>query len=231
VGRHSLERFALDPVSDRQPARSEHSKTMTFARRQQGALSRIVPDRRRYKRISVTLLGRFMRENKEEHPCKLVDISAGGAAVASPIAVPVGERVVAYFDHIGGVEGAVVRAFEGGFAFGIAATKHKREKIAAQLTWLANRAELGSEAGRRHERITPQNGEQTLQLAEGIVLTCRVLDVSISGASIATPARPELGTEVVVGKLRARVMRHHPQGFGVQFLDVQNPTALRRYFG
>ena len=173
------------------------SKPMTFARRQQGALSRIVPDRRRYKRISVTLLGRFMRESKEEHPCKLVDISAGGAAVASPIAVPVGERVVAYFDHIGGIEGAVVRAFEGGFAFSIAATKHKREKLAAQLTWLANRAELGSEDGRRHERITPQNGEQTLQLAEGIVLTCRVLDVSISGASIATPARPELGTEVV----------------------------------
>ena len=35
---------------------------MTFARRPQGVLSRIVPDRRRHKRISVTLLGRFMRE-------------------------------------------------------------------------------------------------------------------------------------------------------------------------
>jgi hypothetical protein len=68
-------------------------------------------------------------------------------------------------------------------------------------------------------------------LAEGITLTCRVLDVSISGASIATPARPEIGTEVTLGKLRARVVRHHPQGFGVQFLDIQNPTALRRHFG
>jgi hypothetical protein len=207
------------------------SKQMTFARRQQGVLSRIVPDRRRYKRISVTLLGRFMRENKEEHPCKLVDVSAGGAAITSPVSVPVGERVVAYFDHIGGIEGVVVREFDGGFAFSIAATKHKREKLAAQLTWLANRSELGNDDGRRHERITPKNGEQTLQLAEGIVLTCRVLDVSISGASIATPARPELGTEVMLGKLRARVMRHHPQGFGVQFLDIQNPMALRRYFG
>jgi len=207
------------------------SKQMTFARRQQGALSRIVPDRRRYKRISVTLLGRFMRESKEEHPCKLVDVSAGGAAVTSLVSVPVGERVVAYFDHIGGIEGVVVRVFDGGFAFSIAATKHKREKLAAQLTWLANRSELGNEDGRRHERITPQNGEHTLQLAEGIVLTCRVLDISISGASIATPARPEIGTEVVLGKLRARVMRHHPEGFGVQFLDIQNPTALRRYFG
>jgi len=202
----------------------------SFARRPQGVLSRIVPDRRRYKRIAVTLLGRFMRENKEEHACKLVDISAGGAAVAAPVPVGIGERVVAYFDHVGGMEGSVVRAFDGGFAFKINATKHKREKLAAQLTWLANRSELTEEDGRRHERITPTNGESVLQLAEGINLTCRVLDVSISGASIATPARPDLGSEVVLGKLRARVVRYHPQGFGVQFIDVQNLTALRRSF-
>jgi len=34
--------------------------------RQSAARARVVPDRRRYKRISVNLLGRFMRENKEE---------------------------------------------------------------------------------------------------------------------------------------------------------------------
>ena len=148
---------------------------MTFARRPQGVLSRIVPDRRRHKRISVTLLGRFMRENKEEHPCKLVDVSAGGAAVMSPVTVPLGERVVAYFDHIGGIEGKVARVFEGGFAFKINATKHKREKLAAQLTWLANRSELAVD-GRRHDRITPNIGDSALQLSEGITLTCRVLD-------------------------------------------------------
>ncbi len=120
--------------------------------------------------------------------------------------------------------------FDGGFAIRINATRHKREKLAAQLTWLANRSELVAD-GRRHERVTPKNGDSTLQLDEGITLTCRVLDVSISGASIATPARPEIGTELVLGKLRARVVRHHPQGFGVQFLDIQNPTALRRHFG
>jgi hypothetical protein len=172
-----------------------------------------------------------MRESKEEHPCKLVDISVGGAAVTSAVAVAIGERIVAYFDHIGGIEGEVVREIEGGFAFRINATSHKREKLAAQLTWLANRGELEDEAGRRHERITPKDGESTLHLAEGIVLTCRVLDVSISGASIASPARPDIGTEIVLGKLRGRVVRHHPQGFGVQFIDIQNPAALRRYFG
>jgi hypothetical protein len=35
----------------------------------------------------------------------------------------------------------------------------------------------------------------------------------------------------MLGKLRARVVRHHSQGFGVQFLDTQNQAALRRQFG
>ena len=124
-----------------------------------------------------------------------------------------------------------MRAFDGGFAFKIQATQHRREKLAAQLTWLANRNELGDIEERIHERSTPASSLTSLQLAEGIVLNCRILDVSISGASVATPARPDIGTEVILGKLRARVVRHHAEGFGVRFVDIQNPTALRRYFG
>ena len=201
-----------------------------FARRSLGVLSRIAPDRRRHKRLAVTLLGRFMRANKQEYPCRLVDASVGGAAIL-PVGVEVGERVVAYFDHLGGLEGPVTRGFEGGFAFKIEATHHKREKIAAQLTWLANRAEIADAAERRHERVAASNTVSQLTLAEGVALACKVLDVSISCASIETPARPEIGTEVTLGKLRARIMRHHPQGFGVQMIDLQKPAALRHYFG
>jgi hypothetical protein len=207
-----------------------------FARRAQGLLSRIVSDRRRHKRIAVELLGRFMRENKQEHPCRLIDISAGGAAIKplSPVPVGVGERVVAFFDHIGGIEGVVTRTLEAGFAIKLAATRHKREKLADTLTWLANRPELDGAQERRHERIAPTTGRQKLQLAEGIVLECQLLDISVSGASIGgTPARPPIGMEVTIGNnnLRARVVRHHAQGFGVQFLDMQNQASLRRQFG
>jgi c-di-GMP-binding flagellar brake protein YcgR len=204
-----------------------------FARRSQGLLSRIAPDRRRHRRISVELLGRFMRANKQEHPCKLIDISAGGAAIRpmAAVSVSVGERVVAFFDHVGGIEGTIAREFDGGFAFKLSATQHKRDKLAATLTWLANRSELDGADERRHDRIAPAARRQQLFLAEGITLECQVLDISISGASIGTPARPNIGTEVTIGKLRARVMRHHTQGFGVQFLDTQNQAGLRRHFG
>jgi PilZ domain len=206
--------------------------TASFARRSPGLVSRIVPDRRRNKRVAVALLGRFLRtSNKQEYPCKLHDISVSGAAIMAPVELAHDERIVAYFDHIGGIEGTVVRIFDGGFAIKLAATQHKKEKLAAQLTWLINRSELDGLEARRHERNKPGNGSSTLQLTEGIVISCQVLDISISGASIGTNARPALGQEVHVGKLRARVMRHHEQGIGVMFLDVQSTTALRKYFG
>lgn len=203
-----------------------------FARKSK-ALTRIVPDRRRHKRVAVTLLGRFMRENRQEYPCKLHDISVGGAAIKSPVELALGERIVAYFDHIGGIEGEVIRIMDDGtgFAMKLVATQHKREKLAAQLTFLLNRHELSDIGERRHERLTPKNATQSLTLDEGISIACRVIDFSLSGASIATAARPPLGAEIKLGNLRSKVVRHHGEGIAVQFIDVQNPNALRRYFG
>ena len=193
-------------------------------------LTRTPADRRRYKRVALTLLGRFMRANKQEYPCKLYDVSVGGAAIMAPVEVEEGERIVAYFDQLGGLEGNVVRLFDGGFAIQLNATQHKREKLVAQLTWLINRSELKGEDERKHERVVPNNTESMMKLDEGIVVPVRVLDVSISGASIGTEARPPIGQEILLGKLRAVVVRHHSKGIGVRFRDIQNPAALRNHF-
>jgi hypothetical protein len=193
--------------------------------------ARIAPDRRRHRRVPLAVLGRFMRANKQEYPCKLIDISVGGAALSSPIEVENGETIVAYLDQIGGLVGVVARRFAGGFALQLNATQHKREKLAAQITWLINRHELDSTDARRHERIVPKNCSSSLTLDDGSSTPCEILDVSISGASVATVVRPPVGEVVWLGKLRSRVVRHHPRGVGVRFVDIQQPTALRRYFG
>jgi hypothetical protein len=204
--------------------------TAPISHRAHTIASRITPDRRRHRRVNITLLGRFMRANRQEYPCKLIDISVGGASMMSPVSVAAEEKIVAYFDHIGGVEGTVVRNFEGGFAINFIATQHRREKLAAQLTWLINRENFPGLEERRHERIVPKNTDNSLKIGDQTT-SCQVLDVSISGAAIGTEQRPPIGSEVMLGRLRARVMRHHDRGIGVQFLDIQAPTALRRYFG
>lgn len=193
--------------------------------------TRIAPDRRRHRRFHLALLGRFMRANKQEFPCRLQDISVGGAAVMAPVEVELGERIIAYFDEIGGLEGEVARVFDGGFAMRFRASQHKREKLAAQITWLVNKHELGDAFGRRHKRFEVVNKTSTLILPDGSAADCRVLDVSLSGASIGTTARPPAGSVVMLGKLRCKVMRYHDRGIGVQFLDIPDPEALRRYFG
>lgn len=187
-------------------------------------------DQRRHKRVALTLLGRFMRANRHEYPCKLNDISVGGAAISSPVAVDEGERIVVYFDHIGGLEGSVVRVFEGGFAMQFKMTAHKREKLAAQLTWLINRDVLSGIEQRRHERFPVGNASKSIVLDSGQTLDCEVIDVSISGASLKLDMRPPVGSGLMLGRLRGRVMRHHEHGIGIQFVDIQEPEALRRHF-
>lgn len=202
-----------------------------FSRRTAGLLRRVAPDRRQHKRIIANLRGRFMRANREEFPCRSVDISIGGIRIASTKTPEIGERIVAQFDDLGSVDGNVVRVVEGGFVMSITATLAKREKIAAVLTFLINRGLPDTAPVRRHERIMPGNPNQPLTLTEGLTITCTVADVSLSGAAIVTPARPPIGSEVMLGTLKARVMRHLDTGLGLAFIDVQSDSAIRRTFG
>ena len=174
-------------------------------------------DKRRYARVKLCLLGRYMLNNRQEYPCQSVDFSPGGVAIVAPVRGAIGERIVCYFEHIGRVEGEVVRHTVDGFALGITATPRKRDKLASQLTWLANRHELGLPEDRTHERIVPVHKTVTLQLDEGITLKARLIDVSLSGAGIALDVRPAIGLGLIVGSTPARVVRHFKDGIAVQF--------------
>src|SRR5215475_12934731 len=131
-------------------------------------------ERRRFQRVSVNLLGRYMLPDRREFPCQVTDMSPGGMALIAPVAGQVGDRVIAYVDHVGRLEGVVARQFENGFAMTIGATLRKRDKLAAQLTWLANRHILNLPEDRRHGRIIPRKPTTQLALPNGINLTCRI---------------------------------------------------------
>ena len=73
-------------------------------------------ERRRHQRVKVRLAGRFMRSDRMEFDCESIDASPGGIAVSSDAAVERGERIVAYLNQIGRIEGKVARTFAGGFA-------------------------------------------------------------------------------------------------------------------
>ncbi|WP_106755355.1 PilZ domain-containing protein [Pannonibacter carbonis] len=204
-----------------------------MATAQAAKLSLSVPargtDRRRHQRVRVNILGRFMLENRQEYPCQVVNMSPGGLAMITPVAGRVGEKVVAYLDHIGRVEGVIARDIEGGFAVSLNTTPRRRDKLASVLTWLANRHELNLPEDRRHDRFIPKNPVTRIVLPDGTAYMCRILDISLSGAALSCPARPPIGTELGLGKMRGRVVRHLEDGLAVEFAVIQNQALLEQH--
>ena len=196
-------------------------------------ICRIAPDRRRYKRVPLAISGRFMTSNKDEFACKLVDISVGGAAISTAVSVEIGEQIIAYFDHLGGLEGQVIRPTDDGFAIQFNATLRKRQRLADQLSDFLNQdiVDLASLRRLGHNRIKLSKQKLAVKFSDGKQENCEALDVSISGAPIESQARPPIGSHITVGKLRAEVMRHHEQGFGVAFTDIQKIEAIRKNSG
>ena len=189
----------------------------------------IVPlseERRRFQRVRVNLLGRYMLPDRREFPCQVIDLSPGGMALIAPVVAELRDRVIAYVDHIGRLEGIVTRHLPNGFAMTVTATARKRDKLAAQLTWLANRHILGLPEDRRHNRVTPRNPTTRLVLPNGSIVVVRITDISQSGAAIRSEHRPEVGSPVTIGKTPARVIRHLDDGFAVEFLRLQHLDFL-----
>ncbi len=152
---------------------------MAFA--QKKSIMPAAEERRRFQRVKVHLLGRYMLPDRREFPCQIINMSPGGLALLAPGIGNVGDRVIAYLDHIGRVEGRITRIIDNGFAMTIGATARKRDKLAAQLTWLANRDILNLPEDRRHDRILPRNPIAVMTLEDGTKMTCRIMDMSLSG--------------------------------------------------
>ena len=192
---------------------------------------RMIPraeERRRHQRVKVNLLGRFMLSDRRDFPCQVINMSPGGMAVVTPVVGTIGERVIAYVDHLGRLEGKIARMIDNGFAMTISATSRKRDKLAAQLTWLANRQILNLPEDRRHGRFVPKKVLARLVLPNGTNVSCRIIDVSASGAAvaIAPELRPVVGSAVTIGKTTGRVVRHIEDGFAIEFTRLQHPDSI-----
>ena len=183
-------------------------------------------ERRRHQRVSVSLPGRYMLNDTREFPCQTRDMSPGGVALIAPVKGLIGERVVVYLNQIGRIEGVIARFIADGFALRMNFPMLKREKLADQLTWLANRHSLGLKEDRRHERIVPSNTRTTLKIADGREYLARLIDISISGAAVKCDADLALGAPVTVGTTPGRVVRVFAGGVAVEFQRAFQAAAF-----
>lgn len=66
-------------------------------------------------------------------------------------------------------------------------------------------------------------------LPDGSEHVCRIIDVSLSGAAIATDIVPEMGDAITLGKMHARVIRRIEGGIAVEFAAVQSRELLEHH--
>ncbi|WP_099866498.1 PilZ domain-containing protein [Pararhizobium haloflavum] len=201
---------------------------MSFVLEQAPASTPVVGDNR-FQSVSINVPGRLMCADFSEHDCVAAQMSPGDVQFLCAARPRPNERIVAYLDHLGRVEGRVASLESDGFTIELNATVRKREKLAAQLTWLANKHELGLPEDRRHERYAPRNPRAEISLDDGRRYACRIIDLSLSGAAVEIEVRPALGTPVVLGTMRGRVVRHFQEGIALEFIRIQPAEALRTF--
>ena len=188
------------------------------------AVSSLLQEKRRYRRIALPLVVKMLLDDGTEDEAIVRDISAGGAALLTELRPRPGSKIIVYIQDIGRVEGIVVREQPHGFSIDFTSSMAKRDRIADKLTWLSNRARLG--LYEEEQGVAGIKGQEAeIFLPDGEQQACRVVALSLNGASIQICPRPSIGTEVVLGRMRGNVTHHLPDGIGIEFTGPAQSTA------
>ncbi len=191
-------------------------------------LARARAERRRFRRVRVDLPGRlFLPGDGREARCSVVDLSPGGAALRCETVPEHGTPVVLYIDGFGRFEGAVARQDGGSFGIAFHCTPSKRQRTAEQLTLFLNKALVDDSVLRRHERSNSK-GFAKFTRADGQVVNCEVMDISVGGVSLKSDIKPPIGEFVLIAQMAGRVARHHADGIGIEFVG-REPHATEQH--
>lgn len=168
-----------------------------------------------------------MLPDMSEHACRVTCITPDGALFLTPLKPAAGLTIVSYIDEIGRVEGETRVPRDVGLEVAFRLTALRRERMEALLRWLATREPPAGGPPRRHPRITPRDPAARITLPGGAQWPCEIIDISLSGAAIRIDVKPGLGTHLLLGKTRGRVVRHLADGIAIEFIRQMDPLQFR----
>jgi hypothetical protein len=160
-----------------------------------------------------------MLPDRSEHPCQVSQLCVDQAVFGATVVPPPGLAIVAYIDGIGRVEGRCEGPAGSGFAMRFTHSGVRRDRFEKRLRWLIN-AKAGVNGGdqRRSGRTEPNDRVSQLALSDGRTCSCEVIDISLTGAAVKTEILPTVGSHVMLGKMRGRVVRHIEHGVAIEFV-------------
>ena len=161
--------------------------------------------------------------------CRTKRISPFRMMVDVPVTGKVGDHLTSYFRDFGKLDGHISDTRPGCFLLELDMTYAVREKLANKLGWLEEKLRDPAIPDlRKDPRVIPAQPHSILTLADGTVLECLVIDMSVSGAAVSAPLQPEIGTPLAIGACVGRVVRLFPDGFAVRFVELQRRHDLDR---
>jgi hypothetical protein len=170
--------------------------------------------------VKQTLFGRFMLPDMSEHACQVVGINLDGATFLTTLQVPPGLAIVAYLEEVGRIEATTSHSVDGGFAVTFNLTGARRDRFETRLKWLVQKESGQSIEDRRHTRYEPREKQSQITMPDGREYACEVIDISLSGAAIKVEVMPSLGTYLLLGKMRGRVVRYIENGIAIEFVKL-----------
>jgi hypothetical protein len=186
-----------------------------------------------YGGIVVSLAGNYQlgdrfnaRGECRQFACRAVSVSPRVITLAAPVTSRAGVPVIAKIEQLGKLKGVVIREFELGFAMSIMVTEQEREVLVAKIDWVEQHKNQQTADDREHARFIPKRPHALLMLADGTLVPCFLVDVSVSGVAISADILPKIGTVLAVGKVIGRVVRHMNGGFAVKFATLQNRNEV-----
>jgi hypothetical protein len=188
------------------------------------ALAQNLPPAEAKSGLAGVVFGRFMLPDMTEHACQVIEMGPDSAVFATSEVPPIGLPIVAYLEDLGRVEVISGAPVPGGFRVRYAYSGARLERLRSRISYLKERAG-GAPDHRRHARFEPKDKHTNLTLPDGRSYPCEVMDISISGCAIKTEVMPSLGTALLVGKMKGRVVRYFENGVGIEFtrqLTVQD---------
>ncbi len=163
------------------------------------------------------VFGRFMLPDMSEHACQVVDVTPEGATFLTDNNPDSGQAIVAYLEDIGRIEAVTTVPVQGGFRVDYTLRGARLERLQQRIEWLKTR-DPATDDGRRHARFEPTEKQSQIALPDGRVYNCEVIDISVSGAAIKLEVVPSVGTYLMLGKMRGRVVRYIELGVAIEFV-------------
>ena len=176
------------------------------------------PERRRDKRRAMTLAGRLLCAGKGEAVrCTLIDISPGGAAVSCRQNLASGDTVVLFVDELGKFDGAVAECTDERVSIRFDQSERARKRAMEKIA-LFRHGHLREVPAVKAVPYAYDPVMSRFSWSDGRTVACEILDISLTEASLRTDTRPRLNDIIHIGLSAARVVRHHADGIGIEFI-------------